>query len=111
GISPLPEKVAAITNFPKPDTVKELRLFFVICNFYRRFIPHAARTLAVLISNLMGAKRMTEHASCGQKTTAAFEKRKKDLAKAIDLYHHAADALLAIVVDTSDTAVGAALHQ
>ncbi|GFR07318.1 retrovirus-related Pol polyprotein from transposon opus [Trichonephila clavata] len=57
GISPLPEKVMAITNFPKPETVKELRRFLAICNFYRRFIPHAARTQAVLNTYLKGAKK------------------------------------------------------
>ncbi|GFR25644.1 retrovirus-related Pol polyprotein from transposon opus [Trichonephila clavata] len=57
GISPLPEKVMAITNFPKPETVKELRRFLAICNFYRRFIPHAARTQAVLNNYLKGAKK------------------------------------------------------
>ncbi|GFS70353.1 retrovirus-related Pol polyprotein from transposon opus [Trichonephila clavipes] len=33
GFSPLPEKVAAITNFPKPETVKELRRFLAISKF------------------------------------------------------------------------------
>ncbi|GFT92055.1 hypothetical protein NPIL_676931 [Nephila pilipes] len=44
-------------------------------------------------------------------SAAAFEKCKKDLAEATVLYHPSADASLAIVVDASDTAVGAALHQ
>ncbi|GFS93460.1 transposon Ty3-I Gag-Pol polyprotein [Nephila pilipes] len=39
-------------------------------------------------------------------STAAFEKFIKDLKEATVLYHPAADGLLAIVVDASDTTVG-----
>ncbi|GFU32272.1 retrovirus-related Pol polyprotein from transposon 297 [Nephila pilipes] len=42
---------------------------------------------------------------------AAFEKCKKYLAEETVLYHPAANALLDIIVDALDTAVGAALHQ
>ncbi|GFT21882.1 retrovirus-related Pol polyprotein from transposon 297 [Nephila pilipes] len=44
-------------------------------------------------------------------SVAAFEMCKKDLAEAIVLYHPSANASLAIVVDASDTAVGAEPHQ
>ncbi|GFW62266.1 hypothetical protein TNCV_4421531 [Trichonephila clavipes] len=111
-ISPLPEKVAAITSFPKPETVKELRCFLAICNFYRRFVPHAARTQAVLNNYLKGAKRNDRTPILwSEESAAAFEKCKKDLADATVLHHPSADASFAIVVDASDTAVGAALHQ
>ncbi|GFX89745.1 retrovirus-related Pol polyprotein from transposon 297 [Trichonephila clavipes] len=40
-----------------------------------------------------------------------LRRAKKDLADATVLHHPSADASLAIVVDASDTAVGAALHQ
>ncbi|GFQ69389.1 enzymatic polyprotein [Trichonephila clavata] len=112
GISPLPEKVAAITSFPKPKTVKELRRFLAICNLYRHFIPHAARTQAVLNSYLKGTKKNDRTPILwSEESAAAFEKCKKDLAEAAVLYHPSADASLAIGVDASDTAVGAALHQ
>ncbi|GFX29192.1 retrovirus-related Pol polyprotein from transposon 297 [Trichonephila clavipes] len=42
GVKPLPDKVEAITNFPKPDTISQLRRFLAMLNFYRRFLPHAA---------------------------------------------------------------------
>ncbi|GFT83505.1 retrovirus-related Pol polyprotein from transposon 17.6, partial [Nephila pilipes] len=112
GIFPLPEKVAGITNFPKPETVKELRRLMAICNFYRRFIPHAARTQAVLNSYLKGVKKNDRTLILWtEESAAAFEKCKKDLTEATVLYHPSADASFAIVVDASDTAVGAALHQ
>ncbi|GFR05714.1 enzymatic polyprotein [Trichonephila clavata] len=88
GFSPLPEKVAAITSFPKPGTVNELRRFLAICNFYRCFIPHTARTQAVLNNYLKGAKTNDRTPILWSvESTAAFEKCKKDLAEATVLYH------------------------
>ncbi|GFT91055.1 retrovirus-related Pol polyprotein from transposon 297 [Nephila pilipes] len=112
GISPIPEKVVVITNFPIPETVKELRRFLAIWNFYRRFIPHAARTQATLNVYLKGAKRNDRTPILwSEDSSAAFEKCKKDLTESTVLYHPAADALLALLVDASDTVVGTALHQ
>ncbi|GFX80999.1 retrovirus-related Pol polyprotein from transposon 17.6 [Trichonephila clavipes] len=112
GISPLPEKVVAITNFPKPETVNELHRFLAIYKFYRRFVRHAARTQAVLNNYLKGAKRNDwTPILWSEESAAAFEKCKKDLSDATVLHHPSADESFAIVVDASDTAVGAALHQ
>ncbi|GBM03086.1 Transposon Ty3-G Gag-Pol polyprotein [Araneus ventricosus] len=57
GITPLPEKVSAITDFLEPSTVKELCRFLALINFYRRFVPNAARTKAVLNAYLKGANK------------------------------------------------------
>ncbi|GFS95877.1 transposon Ty3-I Gag-Pol polyprotein [Nephila pilipes] len=106
GISPILGKVAAITNFPKPETVKERLRFLAICNFYRRFIPHAVRTQVVLNSYLKGTKKSDRTPILRSvDSAAAFEKCKNDLAEATVLYHTSADASLAIVMDASDTAV------
>ena len=43
GTRPLAKTVKAIEDFPKPATVKQLRRFLGIINFYRRFISKAAR--------------------------------------------------------------------
>ncbi|GFX21415.1 uncharacterized protein K02A2.6 [Trichonephila clavipes] len=37
GVKPLPDKVEAIINFPKPDTISQLRHFLAMLNFYRRY--------------------------------------------------------------------------
>ncbi|GFX38970.1 retrovirus-related Pol polyprotein from transposon opus [Trichonephila clavipes] len=81
GISPLPEKDAAITNFPQ------------------------TRDCEGASSNDRTPILWSEESA------AVFEKCKKDLADATVLHHPSADASLAIVVDASNTAVGAALHQ
>ncbi|GFR21371.1 retrovirus-related Pol polyprotein from transposon 297 [Trichonephila clavata] len=110
-LAEFPSLVEAVSTPRKlrHETVKELRRFLAICNFYRHFIPHAARTQAVLNNYLKGAKKNDRAPILW--AAAAFEKCKKDLAEATVLYQPSADASLAIVVDASDTAVGAALHQ
>ncbi|GBO18755.1 Transposon Ty3-G Gag-Pol polyprotein [Araneus ventricosus] len=54
GIKPLPDKVKCILNFPKPDTLTQLRRFLGMFNFYRCFIPKAAHILAPIVQFLEG---------------------------------------------------------
>lgn len=56
GILPLPEKVTAIREFSRPATVKQLRRFLGMLNFYRRFTAGAARFQASLNDCLKGPK-------------------------------------------------------
>lgn len=51
GVSPDPEKVAVITNWKGPQTVKSVQLFLGFCNFYRRFVEQYSR-LAKPLFNL-----------------------------------------------------------
>ena len=39
GWAPIESKVAAIVEWPAPETVKQLRLFLGMANFFRTFIP------------------------------------------------------------------------
>ena len=55
GIRPLANKVEALHHHPRPATVKELQQFLGLLNFYRRFIPGAAKTLAPLTEELKGS--------------------------------------------------------
>ena len=39
GFTPIQQKVHTIQNFPQPKTMKQLRIFLGMINFYRKFIP------------------------------------------------------------------------
>lgn len=42
GVSPDPEKIEAVTNWPQPTDLKTLRSFLGFCGYYRRFIANYA---------------------------------------------------------------------
>lgn len=42
GIRPLPEKVQSIVDYQAPTSLRKLREFLGLINFYRRFVPHCA---------------------------------------------------------------------
>ncbi|GFT09748.1 hypothetical protein NPIL_392921, partial [Nephila pilipes] len=111
-ISPIPDKVAEITNSSKPEIVKELRRLFAIFNVYRRVIPDAVRTKSVLnsTSNYREPKGMIEHPSFGLEILLLHFRSAKGILITV-VYQPAVGALLCIVVYASDTAVGAVLHQ
>jgi Integrase zinc binding domain len=49
--------VAAIRQFPRPTTVRDLQAFLGLFNFYRRFVPAAAAILWPLTDALAGSSR------------------------------------------------------
>ncbi|CAD7083758.1 unnamed protein product [Hermetia illucens] len=112
GIQPDPDKVQAITSFPRPKTVRELRRFLGMLNFYRRFLPKAAHHQSVLNAYLSGPKtKDTREIVWSEEAVRAFNKSRQQLADATLLAFPQQDAPLAVFVDASDIAVGAALHQ
>lgn len=112
GICPLPEKVAVIKDYPKPKVAQELKRFIAMMNFYRKFLPHAI-SYQMQLQQLIDGNKKNDRTPIvwSTSTEAAFERCKNELANASLLAHPAAEADLAIYVDASDIAVGAALHQ
>ncbi|XP_050359949.1 uncharacterized protein LOC126779872 [Nymphalis io] len=112
GIQPLELKVEAIQNFPVPKTLKELRRFLGMINFYRRFIPNAAKVQAPLNQLLVGPKtKGSQPINMTPALLESFELSKKQLSEATLLVHPDPQAELSIQTDASDTAIGAVLQQ
>ncbi|CAK1578763.1 unnamed protein product [Parnassius mnemosyne] len=111
GLMPLETKVQAVQDYPIPKTVRELRRFLGILNFYRKFIPGAAKIQAPLHALLTGRVKGSHPVNISGDTKTAFENCKRSLCTAALLAHPDSDARLALVTDASDTAIGAVLQQ
>lgn len=111
GVKPLENKVQAIQDFPVPKSVKQLRRFLGMVNFYRRFLPHAAQVQAPLNALLTGSVKGSHPVDISGDSLSAFEACKKSLCDAALLAHPDPKATLALTTDASDTAIGAVLQQ
>lgn len=112
GITPLESKIQAIKEFSVPKTVKELRRFLGMLNFYRRFIPKAAQLQAPLNDALKGPNVKGSYpVDMTPERLKAFGDCKTSLSQATLLAHPNSSAELAIVTDASDAALGAVLQQ
>lgn len=112
GIRPTEEKVEVIRHFKLPSTAQELRRFIAMCNFYHRFMPHAAHHQSPLQS-LISGNRKNDRTPVTWTTSAeaAFNQCKQDLINATCLRHPAPLAEMVLTTDASDNAVGAVLQQ
>lgn len=110
GVVPLPDKVSAITQFPRPLAVKGLEEFVGMVNFYHRFVPKAANLMRPLYQALAGKKR-PRLLDWTPEMTSAFEATKAALANAVMLAHPAPDAKISLTTDASAVAVGGVLQQ
>ena len=108
GSIPLPSKVKALEDFPKPNTVKGLQEYLGTVNFHHRFIPHAA---ALPYPFHYALKAKSKQVGWTEEMNTAFESSKIALAEATLLSHPMPDALISLTSDASDNAVGAVLKQ
>ena len=111
GTKLLAEKVKAIIDFPKPATVKQLRRFLGMMNFYRRFIGEAAR-LQIPLNLLLKGRKLKSNSPIQWSAEAdtAFRALKDALSNAALLTHPSDRANLAIIVDAFDFAIGATMQ-
>lgn len=112
GTTPLSDKVEIIKDFPRPKTAKDMRRYLGMLNYYRKFIPKAVeaqRLLYAIIANTNKADK--QPIQWTEELIQAFDQTKVDLANATLLTHPEISSDLAIMVDASNFAVGAALQQ
>ena len=78
-----PEKVKAITKWPKPRTIREVRSFHGLATFYRRFIKNFSAIIAPKIDCLKNKKFQWTPA-----TTKAFKEVKRLMTQAPVIYQN-----------------------
>jgi len=90
GTKPLPERVSAIINYPKPETIIQLRRFLGVINYYRRHLKNAATYQAPLNNLLKDSKRNDRRpVPWTEETSKAFEKCRHELTQITLLSHPA----------------------
>ena len=103
GISPLKSKVDAIDKFPIPQSVKQLQEFNGMVNFYHRFLPNIATTMAPLYEALKNKPKSLVWSPILDK---AFRATKLALANATTLSYPIKNANLRLTTDASEIAMG-----
>ena len=111
GIRPLGTKVEAIRSMPRPVTKVDLQRFLGCVNFYHRFLPSIAATLAALHAFVTAAKTQKTPQDWDAAALSAFGAVKSALSKATMLMHPDPAAAVFLTTDASDVAVGAVLSQ
>ena len=108
GIRPLPDRVSALNDCSAPSDRTSLQRFLGMINYYHRFIPDIANTLAPLHEPASGKGQQIEWSAACQK---AFEKAKENLNDAVLLHHPRTNAHTSLTVDASNSALCAQLEQ
>ncbi|KAJ8391458.1 hypothetical protein AAFF_G00089320 [Aldrovandia affinis] len=110
GATPLPSKVAAISDFPQPRTTKALQDFLGMVNFYHRFVPRAANLMRPLFGALKA--KAPDHAfNWSADMAKAFIDTKQALANATMLAHPLPGTPIKLTTDASDYTAGAVHKQ
>lgn len=107
GIEPDPEKTKAVTEYPTPTTVRDVRAFIGLTSFYRRFIKNFAK-IAACITELT---RKEESFVWTPERQQAFDALKRALTTYPVLVAPRLGAPFIIEVDASGRGVGAVLTQ
>ena len=107
GLSPDPEKISAVRDFPVPRNVKELQSFLGLCSYYRKFVPD----FAVLARSLSNLTKKNQRFLWGEEQQRSFEALKTVLTSPPILAHPRYDLPMEIHCDASHYGVGAVLVQ
>lgn len=107
GISPLADKLDLITQFEKPNNIRELQTFIGLCTYYRVFtVRHA--NLIDPFRNLLREKNLW---SWEVKHDIAFEQMKKAFMNCVRLSHYLPNAVVKLRTDASDLVISGVLYQ
>ena len=109
GMTPLPAKVQAILDIPRPRSKVELQRFLGCINFFHRFLPGVASILAPLHALVAAAPKQKSLLLWMDVQSDAFGAAKDALCGAVKLSHPDPADSLSLTTDASLVAVGAVL--
>lgn len=110
GLRTDPEKVSAMLNYPRPQSVTELKRFCGLVGWYRRFIPSFS-SLTAPITNLIKGKRKLQKIEWNSEADVSFSKIKEALVSAPILARPDFQKRFSLQCDASDVGVGCVLTQ
>lgn len=107
GVSPDPDKIKAVIEWPIPRTPKEAKSFISFCSYYRPFVKGFARVAGPLYHLQDESRDFVWTQECDR----AFSAVKQELTSPPVLVHPDPGARYILDVDASGSAVGATLSQ
>ena len=107
GLQPNPKLVESVKEFPTPQNLKQLRQFFGLSSYYRRFVPKFAKIAQPLHHLTKKDVTFTWDAACQE----AFEVLKRKLIEVPVLAYPSFDKDFTLETDASVQGLGAVLSQ
>ena len=116
GVTTDPKKIEAVTEWPRPNTVTEVRSFLGFVGYYKRFIPNfskVAKPLNILLQNLEGTSNQKKKfkVQWGSEQQEAFKTLQRLCTEAPILAYAGFKAPFILHTDASSDGLGAALYQ
>ncbi|GFU12613.1 retrovirus-related Pol polyprotein from transposon opus [Nephila pilipes] len=107
GVKADPEKIKAVVDWPRPETVHELRSFFGLCIYYHRFVRNFS-TIARTLHKLMEAK---SNFNWTENCKKSFNSLKQALTTSPVLTYPRTDEDFILDTDASNEGIGTVLSQ
>ena len=110
GVSPDPEKLRVLREWPAPSKVREMQSFLGFINFYAEYLADATQLTAELY-DLTSGRKGDDLIKLSKQNVASFEEIKRKLCAAPQLAHPDLERPFTLYTDASNIAVGAILLQ